>query len=259
MSSARPIPRDIADNVSVVRLRQIAIQLGPLTDRIVFIGGAIAPLLQSEPVLPRVRPTKDVDAIIAMTSYAELGPLRESLRARGFVEDQRALDHFRPLHLHRWISPTGEILDLVPAGSHTGGTGSVQDAYAIESAVFTDLKQSDTASPYVVQHASAPAFLALKWAAFEDRGRSAPFDSHDLEDIIALVASRSTLRSECLESPGTIQQFIADHFLTLLDDSELTEELVVANLPLDAETSLPVRRRTLQRMTQLAAIGRTPS
>lgn len=131
------------------RLRCIAWQLGPLTERVVFIGGAVAPLLQTDDVLPRVRPTHDVDAVIATSSYAELGPLREALSARGFSEAQVPQEQDAPLHMHRWIAPAGgRPFDLVPIGAHAGGTGGVPDTYAVESAVSVDLRESDTAAPW---------------------------------------------------------------------------------------------------------------
>lgn len=37
---------------------------------------------------------------------------------------------------------------------------------------------------------SAPVFLATKWAAYQSRGRGDPLMSHDVEDVIAVVAGR---------------------------------------------------------------------
>src|SRR5690606_21325775 len=42
-------------------LRRTAQDLGPLLDRVVFIGGTIAPLLQASPLFPEVRTTIDTD------------------------------------------------------------------------------------------------------------------------------------------------------------------------------------------------------
>jgi hypothetical protein len=55
---------------SLVLLREVAIGLDGLLDRIVFIGGAIAPLLQVEPPFGSARPTGDVDAIAVTVSYS---------------------------------------------------------------------------------------------------------------------------------------------------------------------------------------------
>lgn len=237
------------------RLRRIAWQLGPLNERVVFIGGAVAPLLQVEDVLPRVRPTHDVDAVIATISYAELGPLREALSARGFSEVPVPPEDEAPMHMHRWIAPAGGgPFDLVPVGAHAGGTGGVPDSYAVESAVRVDLRESDTATPCIVQHASAAAFLMLKWAAYSDRGQHAPFESHDLEDIVAVVASRSTVVEECRATPRHVREYLAEHCRVFLADADTADELIAANLPLPTATVVPVRTAVLQRLQELAAV-----
>jgi len=235
------------------RLHRIAGQLGPLADRVVFIGGAVAPLLQTDALLPTVRPTHDVDAVIATTSYAELGPLHAALRALGFNEVSRPAAAGALPHMHRWMAPDhGGPFDLMPIGNHTGGTGGHQDRYAVESAVRVDLGNVDTMAPCIVQHVNAVAFLLLKWAAFEDRGRSAPFESHDLEDIIAVVASRPSLVGEVDEAPRPIRTLMASCCRAFMTDEGLAEELIAANLPLPAAVARHVRHDVWQRLHQLA-------
>jgi hypothetical protein len=236
------------------RLRRIASQLGPLTERVVFIGGAVAPLLQTDAVLPRVRPTHDVDAVIATSSYAELGSLREALSARGFSEAPLPPELDAPLHMHRWIAPEGGgPFDLVPIGAHAGGTGGVPDTYAVASAVSVDLREGDTATPCIVQHVSAVAFLMLKWAAHRDRGQHAPFESHDLEDIIAVVASRASVVEECRAAPMPVREYLAERCREFLADADTAEELIAANLPLPPTSVVQVRTEVLKRLQNLAA------
>ncbi len=235
------------------RLRRIARQLGPLSERVVFIGGAVAPLLQTDEVLPRVRPTKDVDAVIATSSYSELGVLSDSLRERGFSEAAVPPYHGATTHMHRWIAPDGGgPFDLVPVGGHPGGTGAVADAYAVESAVRIDLGEQDGNLPCVVRHASAVAFLMLKWAAYGDRGRNEPYDSHDLEDIIAVMASRPSVVIEGRAAPREVRLFLAEHCQEFLADADMADELLAAHLP--AGTAISVRESVLQRFRALSAI-----
>ena len=167
---------------AVERLISVARDLGPLVTEVVFIGGAIAPLLHTGSVLPRPRPTKGVDGVISTHSYGESVQLFERLRSLGFA--QAAADG---RHAHRWRSPKGHAFDLVPAGQHPGGSGNRWDSLALRS--------PETAEVDGVRflHASAPAFFALKIAAHRDRGGDDPRASHDLEDIVALIASRASL------------------------------------------------------------------
>jgi hypothetical protein len=204
---------------AVARIVSVARALGELSGDVVFIGGAIAPLLQTNQVIPRVRPTDDVDAIVASTQYASYSALEERIRALGFtteIAEQK--------HAHRWRAPDGTPFDLVPAGKHLGGTGGEWDAMAIAEAV-----ESEVGTDFKIRHASAMGFLGLKWAAFWDRGVQDPFRSEDLEDILALLVSRNELVREFKESPARLQDHIRDG-LRWLQSSDDYEDLVAAHL-----------------------------
>lgn len=204
---------------TVARIVSVARALGELSGDVVFVGGAIAPLLQTNPVIPRVRPTDDVDAIFASTHYASYNALEERIRALGFttgIAEQK--------HVHRWRAPDGTPFDLVPAGKHLGGTGGEWDYMAIAEAV-----ESEVETGVKIRHASAPGFLGLKWAAFWDRGVQDPFLSEDLEDILALLVSRNALVREFNESPARLQDHIRNG-LRWLQSSDDYEDLVAAHL-----------------------------
>ena len=62
---------------SVVRL------LAPVLDELVFVGGCTTGLFITDPAAGGIRPTKDVDAIVDVTSYAKYTALAERLRALG--------------------------------------------------------------------------------------------------------------------------------------------------------------------------------
>lgn len=192
-------------------LLRVARALGPLRDRVVFIGGAIAPLLQQQPPFAQARATSDVDAVLATTSYQRMHEIGVSLRQAGFREDPSGRRH-----MYRWISPDGIPFDLVPAGEHLGGSGSSWDTVAITTALTAEL-----APGLAIRHASAPAFLALKWAAHEDRGQTDPLTSHDLEDILALLASRPGLAGEVAAAPTELREFVRARAGSLLSDPDL--------------------------------------
>jgi len=197
----------------------IARALDELSREVVFIGGAIAPLLQTHPVIPRVRATKDVDAVIGSTHYTNHHKVQTRLRELGFkmvVGDSQ--------HAHRWWAPGGTPFDLVPAGDHLGGTGSGWDRMALETAVELEIEPR-----LMIRHASAPGFLALKWAAFYDRGALDPFSSHDLEDILALTVSRETIVSEVERAPEAMKQQIRKGFRWLVESADY-DDLVAAHL-----------------------------
>ena len=167
------------DHPAVERIRTLATSLGELRERLVFIGGTIMPILQTDRRMPPPRPMKDVDAVVA--SDANFEDFREQLRGARFheivTEGQRA---------HRWRDPQGILLDLFPPES-----AQQWDTLATGTAIPISLGDGSA-----VRIASAPAFLALKWAAHNDRGAKDPLISHDLEDILALIACRPTIVAE---------------------------------------------------------------
>lgn len=92
------------------------------------------------------------------------------------------------------------------------------------------------------------------WAAHRDRGQHAPFESHDLEDIIAVVASRSTVVEECRAAPMHVRENLAERCRQFPAAADTAEELIAANLPLPPTTVVPVRTTVLQRLRDLAAV-----
>jgi predicted nucleotidyltransferase len=224
------------------QLTKVAQALGPLLDQVVFIGGAIAPLLHTAPPFSSPRPTSDVDGVIATTTYADAHEKERQLAGIGFRRD---LSDTR--HAYRWYSPDGVPFDLVPSGKHLGASGNRWDDIAIATAVKEELEQGLT-----IRHATAPAFLALKWAAHLDRGRNDPLASHDLEDILALVASRPTLVDEILAAPDALRSYLAEQARVFLVDP-YAEDLLAAHLnnAQDPVRAISVVRQQLERTAEL--------
>ncbi len=238
---------------SLDRIARVAEALGDLRDRVVFIGGAIAPLLQSHPPFPRARPTKDVDAVTATTSYSDLEALDRALRAREFrtpaapaIADNA---EGRPqTHVHKWVAPGGIEFDLVPSGAHFGGSGSAWDQHAITLSETLEIRAG-----LPIKHANAPSFLAMKWAAHHDRGKDDPINSADLEDILALIASRPTIVDELQHSPPELCQFVRDNTAGFLGDRD-AGDLLAAHLN-NATAPRAVIGRVRSALDQIARLG----
>ena len=230
------------EHPSVRRLVQLARALGPLTERVVFIGEAIAPILQIDPPFASARVTKDVGGVAATISYGDAAELGDALRTRGFRE--AALER----HPHRWIAPDGNRFDLVPAGDYLGASGQNWDEVAIATARRTGLEPD-----IAVRHASAPAFLALTWAAFADRGAGDPFASYDIEDILALLASRRTIVEDVAASPESVREFLRERFAWLATHRDF-DDLLAATLG-NAFSPAEVIGSTRARIVRLSAIN----
>ncbi len=229
-SDAIEIPWDKAG-----RIANVAKALGNLTSEIVFIGGAVAPILQTHPPFDVARPTSDVDAVVATANYSSFQTLCHALQERKFresISDDTG-------HAHRWIAPDGTPFDLVPAGNHLGASGGEYDLIAIQTAQSGRLP-----SGQVIRFVSAAGFLALKWNAYHDRGSADPYSSHDLEDIIALVASRPDILNEVMEASVTVFRLIQDSTTAFLA-MDIADDLIsgaIANV-WDAMVVASIRTR----------------
>jgi hypothetical protein len=203
---------------SVERIVSVATALGPLTNEIVFIGGAIAPLLRTDDTVPRARPTKDVDAIVASRGRVDDARWSVALRARSFTH---VVAHGAPAH--RWRTRDGILFDLVPAGTHTGASGNLWDVFALEGAVRA------VVGGVAFRHASAAAFIALKAEAYNDRGGGDPRASHDIEDVIALIASRVSIALDVAAARPAVRERV-ERFARALTDSGVLDDVLASHL-----------------------------
>ena len=80
----------------------------------------------------------------------------------------------------------------------------------------------------------APIFIATKWDAFLDRGHADYLGSHDLEDIIAVVAGRSELAAELVTTDDGVRTWLAERADDFLSH-ELADYAIQGALP-DAST-----------------------
>ena len=229
---------------SVQRIANTARELGEdLCEQIVFIGGAVLPLLETDlTVLRSVRVTTDVDGVAGTTTYSKLFALEEALRGRKFRNVATP-----PTHIGRWESPSKQIFDLVSAGQHSGGNGSERDVYALEASVRADL-------PPRVRHVSAVGFLVLKPSAYADRGSGNPRGSKDLSDMVSLLATRPSLLHEVHDAEARARSWIAAGVSDLRSDSRI--EAAVAGHIMDRDPLIDgIAERVLDLFDALVATG----
>ena len=116
-------------NPNLEHLLAIATRLTPLLDEIAFVGGCVTELLLTDPAAAPVRPTLDVDAIIAISSYAELVHVEKRLREMGFSQPQT-----EGSPVCRWVIEN-LILDLMPTDSSILGFSNRWYRAALENSI----------------------------------------------------------------------------------------------------------------------------
>ncbi len=177
-------------------LGRAAACLGTLSDRFVFVGGSVVDLLLSDPQAPFARPTDDIDLIVELSTIAEYYDLAEQMRRAGFREDVGS-----PV-ICRWLAKN-LVVDLMPSREGILGFSNRWYVSAIPHRQRTVLPNG-----IEISIIDAPHFIATKLEAFASRGKGDMFQSHDLEDIVAVFSGRSELPMEIAGAPEEVKNFI---------------------------------------------------
>jgi hypothetical protein len=187
--------------------------LRPILDELVFVGGCATGLLLTDTAAAGIRPTKDVDAIVDVTSYAEYAGLSERLRAIGLTEDTS-----EGAPLCRWRH-RDTIVDIMPTDSRVLGFSNAWYKPAIRSA------QTVSIAGHQVRLVTPVYFFATKLEAFHGRGRDDVAMSHDLEDIVTVLDGRPQAVDEIGAADRNVRNFITSAISQLLADKVFTDSL----------------------------------
>ena len=202
------------DDPNLPQLRRIAEALGELREQVVFVGGAVAGLLVTDPLADSVRATRDVDAVVN-ASRATFHRIEKQVAQRGFARDVRSDV------ICRWVhKDSGLLFDLMPVQPDVLGFTNRWYPYAVESAVTVDLGEGLT-----IRLVSAVAFVATKLEAFAGRGGGDFLGSHDLEDVLNIVDGREELAEEMAAAPAELRQAVASAFAPLLANRDFVSAL----------------------------------
>ena len=221
-------------------LHAMALALGPLCERLVFVGGCATGLLLTNPAAAGVRPTEDVDAIVEVATLAGYHALHPLLAKRGFRQTME--DNTPPF---RWFWKRLQ-LDLVPVDAHVLGFANRWYRPGFAAAVATELAPGVT-----LRHLDAPHFLATKFEAYNDRGGRDVYLSHDLEDIVTVIDGRAELADELLRAEPALRDHVIEQAQALLLHPELLNALpgIVAQ---------PIRAGiVLERLQRIASLHAT--
>jgi hypothetical protein len=222
--------------VNYTPLVTVAQRLGPLRERIVFVGGMVRGLLITDTAASPFRPTDDVDLIVGVASRVAYHQFSEELRARGFREDTEP-----GAPLCRWIVG-GIKVDVMPDDGSILGFSNAWYASALAS------PHAATVGRETLRIVDAPHFCATKLEAFADRGKG-DFYHHDLEDVIAVVDGRAELADELARSTTPVRVYVSGSIEALLKTRAFMDALP-GHLPGDAASQLrlPMLESRLRRI-----------
>lgn len=209
---------------NVVLLEHVAQRLDTaLRDALVFVGGAVAGLLITDPAHPAIRPTRDVDLIVRVVTRRDYYGVEQRLSSLGFARDLSA-----EAPICRWRIDGTVIVDVMPTLDEILGFANRWYPLALDTALSVRLPSGTP-----IRLIAPPAFLATKLEAFEGRGGGDYLFSHDLGDAISLIDGRVSLLDECRAAHAELRAYLAGHWRALLDTPAFIEALP-GHLPGDA-------------------------
>jgi len=195
-------------------LRLVAEALGDLREQVVFVGGAVAGLLVTDPMADSVRATRDVDAVIE-AARAQFHRIEARIATRGFTRDMDSEV------ICRWVHrDSGVLFDLMPVDASVLGFSNRWYPYTVETAEPVEL-----ANGVSIRVASAVAFVATKLEAFADRGVGDVMASHDLEDVLNIVDGREELGHELVAASPDVRRAVAIALAALLAHPDFANAL----------------------------------
>lgn len=203
-----------ANDPNLPYLRQIAEALGDLREQVVFVGGAVAGLLVTDPLADSVRATRDVDAVVN-ANRAMFHRIEQAVAQRGFARDVQSDV------ICRWIhKESGVLFDLMPVQPEVLGFSNRWYPYAVETAESVELTPGLN-----IRLVSAVGFIATKLEAFAGRGAGDFLTSHDIEDVLNIVDGREELMAEMADAPTDLRHAVASAFQKLLSDPDFENVL----------------------------------
>ena len=224
---------------AVDRVVEVAALLGDLAERCVFVGGAATGLLLTDPAIPSMRPTLDVDVIVEIATTGEFYRLQDALRAKGFAEDMESEVICRWRH-----DPI--ILDVMPTEPDILGFANRWYPNAVRFAHECSI------DGVRLRFVSPAYFLATKLEAFHGRGDGDYMASHDMEDLIAVLDGRLEIVEDVAGADSDVQAYLADQLKELLEDDDFLDALP-GHLPGDAASQARVPL-ILGRMESIASL-----
>jgi hypothetical protein len=224
-------------------IKIVARGFGALRQKVVFLGGAATSLLITDPALPHVRTTLDVDVIVEVLSRTDYNCLEESLRELGFTQ---SIGSDQPVC--RW-SFQGVVVDVMPTDTKILGFSNRWYSQAIHHSESVKLGEG-----LAIRVTSAPFFLATKIEAFLGRGKGDFLTSHDIEDMISVLNGRKELIGEVAHSSRELKDFLSATFKVFLETEAFMESIPGHLLPDPANQAR--YQIVLDRINQIANMGK---
>ena len=196
--------------------KEIAKALGSLNEKVVFVGGAVVSFYIDDASAEDVRPTRDIDISLEITSLGELEKIREELIQKGFHQSSEDLVVCR----FRYEDIKVDVMATKAIGWAPANPWFEPGFKEIVRYTLDDIE---------IKCLSLPYFLATKFTAFYNRGATDPRTSHDFEDIVYLLNYTGNFVEQIQNANDDVRNYLIESFADVLADS-VKQEAILGNL-----------------------------
>jgi predicted nucleotidyltransferase len=197
-------------------IKTVANGLAELSDKVIYVGGAVVSLYINDPAAEDVRPTKDIDISLEIASLGELETLRQDLQRKGFKQtfEDDVICRFRYKNIKVDVMST-KAIGWAPANPwfKDGFKNRIPYEIADQQIFIMPL----------------PYFLAAKFAAYHDRGEKDPRTSQDIEDIVYILDNNSDIVEIIDNASSEVLDYLRNEFKGFLDIPAM-KEAILGNL-----------------------------
>lgn len=197
------------------RIERIALALGDLSEKVVFVGGCVAQLYSTTQGAKEMRPTVDVDCIVDLSSYKDYCSFCEELHAKRFAND---ITPGAPIC--RWTFEN-ELIDFMPKDDSPIGPSNKWYGPGMRHRVVYEISQG-----IFIRILPAIYYVATKMEAVLSRGGNDLRTSHDFEDLVYVLNYNTDFVQSFEDTTDeSLKQYLSKHFSSLLNRSNIREEV----------------------------------
>ena len=187
-------------------LVMVACALGSdILKEVAFLGGCTTGLLLTDKASKEaVRYTDDVDLITHVIGLSGWIKFQNKIKERGFKESMEDNINCR-------MRLNDLIVDFMPDDEKILGYSNRWYGQALKEAKNYKLQDNLT-----IQLVTPVFFIATKLEAYKGRGKNAPLQSRDIEDILNVFDGRAELVKEINQAPLNLRSYISKELGQLL-------------------------------------------
>ena len=193
-------------------LQTVAKGLGDLKNEMVFVGGSVAELYVDNSAASDIRPTLDVDCVIALSSKRAHAELEENLRARKFQNDTS-----QGAPICRWVYQDIKV-DVMPTDPNVLGFTNIWYEDGVNTKITKTLPDGQDIFVFPPEY-----YIAAKFEAHKGRGGNDLRQSHDFEDIIYIFDNCPDMLDNIRNANETVKTHLKHECQALLENKDLTE------------------------------------